>query len=117
MSELKIDLEYPAIKEMLARRSDGNPDYVAGVRAYLMQGEEPLSGTVACQGYWDAHDMTEYLSATLADLRADMLEEEARLLFFRKKSICESPSPLQKSAEVSNRAVGIKPNRGQCIRI
>ena len=76
----RIDISHPAINEMISRRSDGDPSYVAGVRAFLTEGGKPPEGTIAHKGYLDAHDMTAYLSGILADLRADDWVEESRVL-------------------------------------
>ena len=79
----RVDISHPAIKEMISRRSDGDPSYVAGVRAFLTEGGKPPEGTIAYKGYLDAHDMTAYLSEILADLRADEWVEESRVLVRR----------------------------------
>jgi hypothetical protein len=79
----RVDISHPAITEMISRRSDGDPNYVAGVRAFLAETGKPTEGTIAYKGYLDAHDMTAYLSGVLADLRADEWVEES-LVFARR---------------------------------
>ena len=75
----RVDIDHPAIKEMISRRSNGDPSYVAGVRAFLTEGDVPSEATIAYKGYRDAHDMTAYLSEILADLSADEWVEESKL--------------------------------------
>ncbi|MEO7700672.1 MAG: hypothetical protein ABIZ04_15730 [Opitutus sp.] len=117
MSELKLDLEYPAIKEMIVRRSSGDPDYVTGVRAYLVQGKEPPNDTAARRGYLDAHDMVGYLSTKLAELRADTLEKEVKLFFLRTESVCVNQIAIEKSVGISTRTGGLKLNQGPTIEM
>jgi hypothetical protein len=79
----RVDIDHPAIKEMISRRSDGDPGYVAGVRAFLTEGGEPPEGSIAYKGYLDAHDMTAYLWGILADLRADAYAAERNVSRWR----------------------------------
>jgi hypothetical protein len=79
----RVDIDHPAIKEMISSRSDGDPGYVAGVRAFLTEGGTPSEGSIAYNGYRDAHDMTAYLSDILADLRADEYAEERKVFRLR----------------------------------
>jgi hypothetical protein len=75
----RVDVSHPAITEKISRRSDGDPNYVAGVRTFLSESGRPAEGTIAYKGYLDAHDMTAYLSGILADLRAEEWVEESRV--------------------------------------
>ena len=64
---------------MISRRSGGDADYVAGVRACLTERNAPPPGSSTFRGYRDAHDMVAYLSEVAADLRAEVFEEEAKI--------------------------------------
>ena len=113
----RVDICHPAINEMISRRSDGDPCYVAGVRAFLADGEKPPEGTLAYKGYLDAHDMTTYLSAILADLRVDEWVEESRVFgrsFVGRENIRPAP---QTPAERPQLAQEIKVKQSRSIRI
>lgn len=109
------DLEHPAVKEMISRRSNGNPNYIAGVRAYLEQGKEPSQGTIAHHGYMDAHDMTEYLAMILADVRAEGFAEDAKIPERQMLRRRDSFSACKALTEVSKPLVQGRQNQG--IRI
>lgn len=59
----RLDIDHPAIGEMISLRSHGNLDYAAGVRVFLTDRKEPVRRIVAYHGYLDAHDMTAYINA------------------------------------------------------
>ena len=102
---------------MISRRSDGDPGYVAGVRAFLTEGGEPPEGSIAYKGYLDAHDMSAYLSGILADLRADDWAEESRAFergFLGRENIRSAP---QTSSERPQLAQEIKVKQSRSIRI
>lgn len=96
---------------MISRRSDGDADYVAGVRAFLTDAKEPLQGTMAQSGYMDAYLMADHISEIAADLWADAMEEEAKFDQYRSfVSHCSAadrddgrsmPSPGAEGAERS----------------
>jgi hypothetical protein len=69
-------LDHPAIQEMISRRSEGDSEYVAGVKAFLAGTSRPAEETTAFRGYLDAHDMVGYLSGILTDLQAAARVEE-----------------------------------------
>ena len=113
----RVDISHPAITEMISRRSDGDPNYVAGVRAFLIEGGKPPEGTIAYKGYLDAHDMTAYLSGILADLRADEGVEESRV-FGRRTVRGENIRPApQTPAERPQVAQEIKVKQSRAMRI
>src|SRR5688572_13202400 len=100
----RVGPDHPAIKEMICRRSDGDPDYVVGVRAFLAEGGKPREGTSAYKGYLDAHDMTAYLSGILADLRADEWVEENRIFVgysVERENISSVPQTLRELPQLS----------------
>ena len=113
----RVDINHPAIKEMISRRSDGDPSYVAGVRAFLTEGGKPPEGTIAYKGYLDAHDMTAYLSGILADLRADEWVEESREFGRRFVGLGNIPPALQTPAERPQLAQEIKVKQNRSIRL
>ena len=102
---------------MISRRSDGDPNYVAGVRAFLAESGKPTEGTIGYNGYRDAHDMTAYLSGILADLRADEWVEESRVRarsFVGRENIRPAP---QTAAEHPQLAQEIEVKQRRAIRI
>ena len=102
---------------MISRRSEGDPNYVAGVRAFLAESGKPAEGTIAYKGYLDAHDMTAYLSGILADLRTDEWEEES-MVFGRRTVRGENIRPApQTPAERPQVAQEIKVKQSRAMRI
>ena len=113
----RVDINHPAIKEMISRRCDGDPSYVAGVRAFLTEGGTPPEGSIAYKGYRDAHDMTSYLSGILADLRADEYAEEnkaSRLRAIERENVHRAP---QTPAERPQLAQEIKTKHSRAMRL
>jgi len=96
----RLDVDHHAVKEMISRRSRGNPDYVAGVRAFLAEVKQPDQGTVAHQGYLDTHDMTAHIFEVLGDLRADEIEEREKLSAWREVLKGQRPKVDQTPAEI-----------------
>lgn len=113
----RVEVDHPAIKEMIFRRSNGDPRYVAGVRAFLTEGGKPPEGMIAGSGYRDAHDMTAYLAEILADVRADEWAEECRVSA-RRQGRSESVQPaLETPAERSQLAREIKMKQSRAMRL
>ena len=105
--------DHPAIQQMIARRSAGDPEYVAGVRAFLTGADRPAEGSTAFRGYLDANDMSEYLSGILADLQSEVWVEE---ISRERRSRCEEIRPVRSlSAQRSDNMERIRP--GARIRI
>ena len=99
----RVDISHPAIKEMITRRSDGDP--------------RPPEGTVAYKGYLDAHDMSAYLSGILADLRADEWAEES-MVFARRFVGWENIRPApQTPAERPQVAQELKVKQSRAMRL
>ena len=113
----RVDIDHPAIKEMISRRSDGDPSYVAGVRAFLTEGYKPPEGSIAYKGYLDAHDMTAYLWGILADLRADEWVEESRVFGRRFVGLENIPPAPQTPAERPQLAQEIKVKQSRAMRV
>ena len=113
----RVDIDHPAIKEMISRRSDGDPSYVAGVRAFLTEGHKPPEGSIANRGYLDAHDMTAYLSGILADLRADEWVEGSRVFGRRFVGLENIPPTPQTPAERPQLAQEINVRQSRAMRI
>ena len=82
---------------MISRRSGGDADYVAGVRAFLNDEEEPLQETTVHSGYGDAHDMCAHISEIAADLWADAIEEEEKFAQYRSSVANCSPADWDSS--------------------
>ena len=113
----RVDISHPAITEMISRRSDGDPNYVAGVRAFLAESGQPTEGTIAYKGYVDAHDMTAYLSGILADLRADEWVEESRVFgrrFVGRENIRPAPQTLAERPQVAQE---VKVRQSRAMRV
>jgi hypothetical protein len=101
------DLNHPAIQKMIGRRSKGDPEYFAGVRAFLTGADRPAEETTAFRGYLDAHDVVEYLSGILSDLQSEAwVEEIAR----ERRSRCEGIQPVRSlNSERSDNVERIRP--------
>jgi hypothetical protein len=100
--------DHPAIQQMIARRSAGDPEYVAGVRAFLTGADRPAEESTAFRGYLDANDMSEYLSGIIADLQSEAWVEE---ISRERRSICEEIPPVRSlSAQRNDNVERIRPS-------